>query len=500
MIKLKKTTKYVAFFIACLFVICAALPFGVSAADELQSLSTNALADGIYNISNVSSGKNLEAFDYKFDAQGRMHLDGRRYVAAQDFAIISHEDGTYSICPQNDGANYMLSAPENASEFSQMAKANANDISTRFYITKNANGTYRISPAADTKLSLAESSHQFAHYYYNVCELQKNSDSAAQQWKLEITDKKINVSISLNKDHDTVREYSINQLYAVVTPAAYSEKVVWTSSNNKTALVDKQGRYCAFSTGETVITATLGEVSVSCKVTVTDKVAFAWYSQCNMYTGGWNAAALKNVYFYAGGYYKPFMIDGFNGKADWMDEGCALSCAAMVLRNMNAKMEDGFDFRSGQNGNLEADPYTCALANSYNDGKKIQGSGTLYNDPILTCMSVITGRFNVDGKDIVPSTYYYVNKKMIKEQLDLHPEGVIIGMESSYYGSHYIVITGCVNPDAENPNDYEFIVCDPAAYDAKDGNNVPFKQSTSYKNLGYNYWHMWTMTTYDVVD
>ena len=57
-----------------------------------------------------------------------------------------------------------------------------------------------------------------------------------------------------------------------------------------------------------------------------------------------------------------------------------------------------------------------------------------------------------------------------------------------------------MNIAAANPNDYEFIVCDPAAYDAKDGNNVPFKQSTSYKKLGYNYYHMWTMTTYDVVD
>jgi len=501
MIKLKKTTKYVAFFIACLFAFSAAFPFGVNAvAQELITANAAVLPDGIYNISNVSSGKHLEAFDFKFDAKGRMHLDGRRYVPAQDFAIVSHADGTYSICPQNDGASYMLSTPANASEFSQMAKSNSNDLSTRFYISKNANGSYRISPASATQYSLAQSADQFAHYYYALCELQNSSSSAAQQWNLEITDKKISVSVSLNKDQDTVREYSINQLYAVVKPAAYAEKIVWTSSNHKTALIDNQGKYCAFSVGETVITASIGEVSASCKVTVSDKTAFAWYSQCNMYTGGWNASALKNVYFYSGGIYKPFMIDGFNGKADWMDEGCALACAAMVLRNMDAKMTDGFDFRSGQYADLEADPYTCALANSYNDGKKMLGSGTLYNDPILTCMSVITGRFNVDGKKIVSNTYYYINKRVIKEQLDLHPEGVIIGMESSYYGSHYLVITGCVNPDAANPNDYEFIVCDPAAYKAADGNNVPFKQSTSYKKLGYNYYHMWTMTTYDVVD
>jgi len=179
MIKLKKTTKYVAFFIACLFAFSAAFPFGVNAvAQELITANAAVLPDGIYNISNVSSGKHLEAFDFKFDAKGRMHLDGRRYVPAQDFAIVSHADGTYSICPQNDGASYMLSTPANASEFSQMAKSNSNDLSTRFYISKNANGSYRISPASATQYSLAQSADQFAHYYYALCELQNSSSSA----------------------------------------------------------------------------------------------------------------------------------------------------------------------------------------------------------------------------------------------------------------------------------------------------------------------------------
>ena len=111
-----------------------------------------------------------------------------------------------------------------------------------------------------------------------------------------------------------------------------------------------------------------------------------------------------------------------------------------------------------------------------------------------------SGRYKVDGKSIKTSTYYYANKKMIKEQLDLHPEGVIIGMDSRYMGSHYIVITQCINPDAQNPNDYQFLVCDPAAYNPKDGNNVLFEQSTSYKDFYYRYYDMWTLTTLTVAD
>ncbi len=498
MILNNKFKRSAALFLA---VVLAALSmcFTVSA-DEAQT-SSNVISDGIYNIVSSSSGKLLEAFDFKFDTYGRMHLDNRRGVSAQEFAIIHRGNNVYSIYPQNDGGIYMLECPLNSGEGTSVYKSDADDSTNRFYITKNGDGTVRIRPA-DSKLSaysLAESSTRFAHYYYNLCELQKHSASTAQRWKLENTGKNIEISISLNKDHDTVKQYTVNELFAVVTPSVYADRVVWSTSDKKVAIVDDNGSYCAFSTGTAVITATLGDKSVSCKVTVTDKEAFAWYSQCNMYTGGWNAVALKDLCFYSQGVYKRFMIDGFNSKADWMDEGCALSCAAMVLRNLDARMTEGYDLRSGQNGNLEADPYTCALANTYNDGCR-SATELLYNDPIYTAMGVIASRFKVDGKTLKPSTYYYANKKMIKEQLDLHPEGVIIGMDSSYMGSHYIVITKCINPDAANPNDYQFLVCDPAAYDPEDGNNVLFEQSTSYKDLYYRYYDMWTLTTFTVAD
>lgn len=488
--------KFSGFTALCLAVMLAVLPFaGVAYAQEEEPLVT----DGIYNIVNASSGKLLEAFDYKFDYQGRMHLDVRRNVPAQDFAIVSHSDGTYSICPQNDEGEYMMEYRAGTGEGASIYKSNANDQSNRFFISKNPDGTFRLRPVNAASFSLAESKTNFAHYYYSLCELQKHSLDDAQRWKLELTDKKIEISIELNKHYDTVKQYSVNDLYAVVTPAAYSDKVEWSSSDKKVAIVDDSGSYCAFSKGDAVITATVAGKTDSCTVTVSDKDAFTWYSQCNMYTGGWNAVAVKDLYFYANGVYKLFMIDGFNSKTDWMDEGCALCCAAMVLRNLDARMTEGYDFRSGQSGNLESDPYTCALANTYNEGSRT-GKGVLNYDPIYTAMSLITSRFKVDGKAVTPTTYYYVTKQMIKEQLDKHPEGVIICMESSYRGSHYIVVTECINPDAENPNDYQFVVCDPAAYNPEDGNNVPFEESTSYKELYYRYYHMWTLITYTVAD
>jgi hypothetical protein len=340
-----------------LAVILAVSPmcFAASAADT--DADSGVIPDGIYNIVSSLSGKLLEAFDFKFDTYGRMHLDNRRGAIAQEFAIIHRGNNIYSIYPQNDGGTYMLECPLDSGVGTSVYKSDADDSTNRFYITKNGDGTVRIRPAAKelSAYSLAESTTRFAHYYYSLCELQKHSSAVAQRWKLEDTGKKIEVTISLSKDHDTVKQYTVNELFAVVTPSAYKDSVVWSSSDKKVALVDDNGAYCAFATGTAVITASLGDKSVSCKVTVSDKDAFAWYSQCNMYTGGWNALALKDLTFYSQGIYKRFMIDGFNGKSDWMDEGCALASVAMVLRNLDARMTEGYDLRSGQSGNLEAD-------------------------------------------------------------------------------------------------------------------------------------------------
>lgn len=458
--------------------------------------------EGIYNLVNISTGKLLEAFDYSFDKQGRMHLDVRRGAAAQNFAIIPHSDGTYSLCPANEGGVYMLQCRADSKEFSSVYKSTENDLTTRFLLEQNPDGTVRIYPAdpALSSYSLAESEDNVLNDQYHLAELQKNDPTnPAQKWKLELAQKKISVSLSISKTQTAVKLYTISELSAAVTPAAYADRIVWKSDDRRVALVNSDGSFAALSCGTTRITATVSDQSVSCEVQVVDADAFTWYSQCNMYTGGWNAAALSGLYFYADYRLKPFMIDGFNAKLDWMDEGCAICSIAMVLNNLGARMTEGYDFRSRRSGNLESDPYTVALANSYNEGSR-SGSGTLYGNPINSVVRLIASKFRADGREITTQTYYYVTKALIKQQLDLHPEGVIVGMDSSFRGSHYLVFTKVLNPDAENPEDYQFLVCDPAAYDPEDGNNVLFEESTSYKNLYYRYSHMLSLITFTVSD
>ena len=58
------------------------------------------------------------------------------------------------------------------------------------------------------------------------------------------------------------------KLTATVTPADSTDKVVWTSSNEKVAAVDENGNVTALAAGTTKILATAGTVSAECTVTV----------------------------------------------------------------------------------------------------------------------------------------------------------------------------------------------------------------------------------------
>ena len=180
-----------------------------------------------------------------------------------------------------------------------------------------------------------------------------------------------------------------------------------------------------------------------------------------------------------------------------MDTGCALTSTAIVLNNLGARYENGYDFRFDADGNLEADPYTVALANSGNRGLTTS-KGTLYGNPIMINIKQIASSFTLYGRPLEAVRTYGVTKKQLKEALDEHPEGVIVSMENSYNGSHHVVVTECVNPEENNPEKFRFKIYDPAGQVRAEGDNVLFEESVSY-SLRYRYYHMRSMIVFNFV-
>lgn len=454
------------------------LCLSVFAADEqLQS--------GVYTISNLCDGTRLNAFDFQYVKNGYAYSDVSTGEEGENVLVLLQEDGTYLLYPQSEAGKYAFFA---ASVGDCMAKSSEISEASYFRLVGDENG-YCIVTKNGAYLGITDKK---TLYKKTLVLAEEKNDTDTQKWiftpvpvsSLEV--KMVSQKVAVN---------SVSAVYALVKPAYMKYAVQWTSSDERVLLIDDDGSFCALSEGEATVTATIDGISASIDVEVVDKDAFTYYSQHHTTGGKWNGDDLAKVYFYSGAY-KRFLISGFNRGLDWMDEGCAITSAAIVLHNLGARYEKGYDFRFEADGNLEADPYTVALANSGNRGLT-SATGTLYYNPIMMNLRTITSGFTLYGQPLSAQTYYNVTKARLKEQLDAHPEGVIVAMKNSYNGSHYIVVTECVNPDAARAADYQFKIYDPSGLKRYDGENVLFEKSISYVTMRYRYYHMISMIVFD---
>ncbi len=451
---------------------------------------TAELESGVYTIKNIGDGTYLNAFDFTYADGGYAYTAKYSGEEGENILLIRKEDGTYLLYPQSESGKYAFYVPKDTAGM-RVSKAEEPTNGSCFQIRNDGNG-YVISTMEGYALGTTDKQ---ALHRMRLVMTEVYSGEDTQLWELEPVPLS---AFELKTVTDEVSVNSVSAVYAVVTPAYMRNFITWSSSDESIVMIDDDGSFCALSAGTATVTATIRDISKSIEVTVVEKEAPTWYSQHLAYDGGWHGGDLSDVYFYSGSY-KRFIINGYNRNLDWMDEGCAITAVAMVLRNLGARYENGYDFRFEADGDLEADPYTVALANSGNRGLT-ESKGTLYYNPVLMNLRVITSNFTLYGQPITYTQTYGVSKKSIKEALDAHPEGVIIGMKNTYNGSHYIVGTECVNPTAPNPNDYRFKIYDPSGlHGTADGENVLFEKSISYVTMRYRYSHFTTMVYFDIV-
>lgn len=182
----------------------------------------------------------------------------------------------------------------------------------------------------------------------------------------------------------------------------------------------------------------------------------AWYSQLSGKVTSeeeWNTYRLNEVYFNQDGY-KKFFIDNVYGKgavADYMGDGCAITCASMVLRNMNALTSSNYtDFRTGYYGKCYADPYIVAMANiGTTSAPTWQSEESKYGytsskNPVYMRTDSWSQIATAFGKKAT----FHSNPTWSKavELVSSYPQGVIVrfqktkGENGTDYTSHYVVL------------------------------------------------------------
>lgn len=490
---MKKHLRIVSFAFALILLMQCFIGINVFAENvqDDEKIEEVELREMVCRIKNASTGLYLDSYKYTAKTKGKSYLENYSEDSlGQVFHLSPCEDGTYMIIPQNDSGSYAYSYEEDAAKSVMIKKvklASAGDMS-KFDIIKFVNGTFVIAPV-NTKnekavLTQSQTKTEYKDYYTELSDLRE--DALNQTWIIEpIKTEKLSVIYTTTK----VRLYGTGKFYARKHPYnVFTDDIKWTSSDESVVMIGTDGTWCALGLGEATITASVENVSKSFKVKVVDRDAFTWYSQNNVYTSDWDATQLLSLKFKSnGGTTKKFAVDSKEpgGNYCWMDEGCGNSAVAMVLNNMGAVKTEGFDLRSGQEGNLIADPYTVALANSGQHGPD-SANTTLRGNPIYMAWSYVAEQFSVDGKTLKANKLYYPTRTKIKNLLEEHPEGVVVNVEKGSK-SHFLVFAECVNPEEKVNSKLQFIVCDSAAYLPENGDFVPFERSTSYLYEGYRY-------------
>ncbi len=481
----------ISIIIAILILLPAVIAVSASEMPSNQiDQKTIELKEMVCRIKNVESGLYLDTYKYTLKTQGKSYVE--KYSESslgQVFHLSPNEDGTYFIIPQSDGAEYIYSysSKDTDKRISKISKSSIG-ANSKFDISLYNNSYFIIAPSnfADKTAVLTQSTNvsNYKDYYTEL--LPFEGDSKSQLWIIEpIATENISVIYTNTK----VRLYTSGQFFARKYPYnVFSHDISWKSSNEDVLMVGANGEWCALSVGTAKVTASVDGVSKTFKVTVSDKDAFTWYSQNNIYTSDWDATQLLYLSFTSDGVTKKFAIDSKDpgGNNCWMDEGCGNASMAMVLNNMGATMTNGYDFRSGQTGNLIADPYTVALANSGNYGYE-PSVKTLKFNPIYMRWANVASRFNVDGRKLEFTRKYNPTLAHIRDLLKEHPEGVIVQLSIGSSKNHYLVFTECLNPNEKYSSNLKFMVCDSAARSPEEGDYVPFEKSTSYVIEGYRY-------------
>ena len=494
-----KNKRITCVFFAIVFLIQCFASVNTFAADAKMNTVSEVveLREMVCRIRNVSTGLYLDTYKYTAKTKAKSYLE--KYSESsmgQVFHLSPCEDGTYMIIPQNDSGEYAYSYSLNTEKDNRINKVKLSSAgeASKFDIVEYYDNRFIFAPAntANNKLVLTQSSSvtEYKDYYTELQEI--TSDYKNQLWTIEpIKTEKLSVIYTSTK----VRLYSTGVFYARKHPYnVFTDDIKWSSSNEEVIMIGDDGTWCALGVGKTTITASVEGLSKSFTVTVVDRDAFTWYSQNNVYTSDWDATQLLFLNFVSSSRgKKKFAVDSREpgGNNCWMDEGCGNCAVAMVLNNMGAVKTTGYDFRSGQEGNLIADPYTVALANTGQYGSD-SSTATLSGDPIYMRWQYVIEQFNVDGKTVRLNKVYYPSRTKLKNLLAEHPEGVVVQVTTSTK-NHYLVFAECLNPEEKTASKLKFMVCDSAAYNPEDGDYVLFEDSTTYKYEGYRYSNIYSV-------
>ena len=103
--------------------------------------------------------------------------------------------------------------------------------------------------------------------------------------------------VTLSQSTIIMNQYEKQKLAMTVTPADFTDKVTWKSSNTGVVTVTEDGQIESVGTGTSTVKVSVGDVSATCKVTVVQPVTSLYITEYSVYMDAYEQHQLKvNIY------------------------------------------------------------------------------------------------------------------------------------------------------------------------------------------------------------
>ena len=103
--------------------------------------------------------------------------------------------------------------------------------------------------------------------------------------------------VTLSQSTIIMNQYENQKLAMTVTPADFTDKVTWKSSNTGVVTVTEDGQIESVGTGTSTVKVSVGDVSATCKVTVVQPVTSLYITEYSVYMDAYEQHQLKvNIY------------------------------------------------------------------------------------------------------------------------------------------------------------------------------------------------------------
>ena len=169
--------------------------------------------------------------------------------------------------------------------------------------------------------------------------------------------------VTLSQSTIIMNQYEKQKLAMTVTPADFTDKVTWKSSNTGVVTVTEDGQIESVGTGTSTVKVSVGDVSATCKVTVVQPVTSLYITEYSVYMDAYEQHQLKVNIYPDNAYNKKVAWSSSNPLVATVDANGLVEAKKKGTATITVTAQDGSNRKDTCTIYVQSDGHICKAVN-----------------------------------------------------------------------------------------------------------------------------------------